>query len=74
MFSFPKVHPDLGDWYNIWNVNTRDRGFEFEKNYLHTMALGVGISCKARPHFIYLLVAGGILGLFGQQYTDFGHI
>ena len=40
-------YSDLGYWYIIWNVNTRERGGRIWKAPFALMPLGVGISYKA---------------------------
>ena len=42
--SFPLIYPDVGYWYIIWKVNTKNR--EPGKTLSAHYASGVGISCK----------------------------
>ena len=65
--SLPHIDPELGYWYIIWNVNTTNRRIEFEKHLLHTIPLGLGISCKAWFLFENIFSADlffDVLGLF----------
>ena len=35
MFSYPHVDPDLGYWYIIWKVNTRNKGLNWKIPFAH---------------------------------------
>ena len=48
MFIFPYVDSDLGYWYIIWKVNTR--------NTFCTMLLGVGIWFHVKPELAWMQV------------------
>ena len=57
-FNFPYVDSDLGYWYIILWVKTRNREDEFEKHLLHYMfpSLGGGFMQNLPSFLIYLVV------------------